>query len=234
MTTTEFFAMLLRRWYVVVVGLGATLTVTVAVGHPAPVYWTSTTVVVVRPVTKSTPNALQNQDPMTPVASLVVLRFNGGLMKIKPSSKDAPLYGRGMRRAVQVQVRNLGSQWAPQIQDPNIDIQVVDGSPEAVHARLKETTDRLAAILAEVQAELGVADATRLSLANGPPAPVSQIPANPRRAQVVVLLLGGVLTSVVVRAFEALTGRRRSSRSPRSGSRSQDVHARAMLEETLC
>lgn len=226
-TAGEFLRLALHRWYVVLACCAITGGAVLSISHPASLYWSRATVVVVRPTTAWNPNTLQNQDPTTPAASALVLRINHGTTAVHLAAQDAPLYGVGIDAGVQIQVRNLGSQWQPQIQDPNIDIQVVDHTPEEAMARMDHIIAELKGQFAELQRDLGVQPARRMTLDGGHGMSVVEVVPNPKRAQLIAAILGGIGTVLCVRWSDRLLTRRRRPRSREAPARGGRDAARA-------
>src|SRR6476659_4104392 len=133
MTSRELVRLILRRWYLVIVGMLVTLAVLWPTTHRPGVDWTQVEVVLLPPTFEEFPN--QYEDPqysMSALAGVIVTDFNGGHTPLQTATSDTTLYGEGVRNGTQVRMLNLGTQWSPLYDLPRIDVQVVGDDPAAV------------------------------------------------------------------------------------------------------
>lgn len=221
MSTREFLAVAARRWYVVAVGLLLTLGVLVAVAQAAGVYWAKTTLVVLTPVTLGEgPNVLTDQSPVS-IAALVVMDVNKQPLTVNAGTAEATLYGLGGRRETSVHLRRSGSQWKPSADQPYIDIEAVDDSPEAVRRRLDAAVRDVRATSDRLQSSLGVQPRFRTFLQGSPLKPVvAWVPPSRPRALAGTLLGGLALTGIAVvltdRVLPSTPKRRHDGKSEKS------------------
>lgn len=172
MTSGEFFALMLKRWYVLLLGIGLTLMVAWSMGHRPGVYWSQVNVVLLSPTSQDFPNELE--DPpyaLAPLASLIVADFNGVDRPLLTAASDTTLYGEGEREGVLVRMPNHGNQWRPLYTTPTIDVQVVDSSPEAVSNEVDNVISELDQLLTERQNALGVDQFSRATIIASPTDP---------------------------------------------------------------
>ena len=130
-TSRELLSLVLRRWYLVLLGAAISIGALYLVTHKPGVYWSQISVLLLAPVHKFYPNNLENpHDALAPVAGLLVADWNGVDRPPLMATGDTALFGEGQRQGIEVRVPNEGSQWQPAYLTPNIDVQVVDSNPE--------------------------------------------------------------------------------------------------------
>lgn len=219
MTARELVRLLLRRWYVMVVGAALTLGAMSQVWSAPGLYWTQFDVVLLVPQSERFPNNIE--DPrlsITPMAGLLVTEFNGDERPRQLASSSTTLYGEGVRSGHLVRLPNRGSQWLPIYSSPTIDVQVVDSDPDVVADKAAQISARLAAILKARQDELRVDEATRMSAIVSPSDPVvSSIPTSRSRALLATGLVGATLSIALVYWLERWRLARRAARAPSRG-----------------
>ena len=218
MTTMDLLRLVLRRWYLMVLGCVASVLVLHQSLHVPPVYFAQVKVVLLPPRDDLFPNYLE--DPrfdMTPLAGVIVSDYNKGVRPPLLASSDTTLYGEGLRNAVQVRLANDGTQWLPIYSRPNIDVQVVGAQPAPVAAQAAEVGSELTALLQQRQDELGISSAMRVGALISPQEPVVvQIGGSRVRTLGSVALLGGALTAIAVVQFDRWVAlRRRRQADPR-------------------
>lgn len=172
MTSRGLAAVLLRRWYLVLLGAVLTVAGTYATTHRPGVYWTGYEVVLLAPSERYYVNKLE--DPhyeLAPLAGVFVRQWNESHPGLLTASAETRLYGEGERSAVQVRMSNQGSQWKPLYPSPAIDVQVVDTSPELVAERSAETLAQIEDLLRTTQDAAGVSAAWRIVPLQSPSAP---------------------------------------------------------------
>ena len=156
---------------------------------------------------------------MTPLAGLIVADFNGIHRPLLTSSSETTLFGQGVRQGVMVRMPNQGNQWQPVYASPNIDVQVVDLSTEAVALEARRVTAELNDLLAKRQQELGVQPSIRATMiASSADPTIVYISGSRARALGAIGLLGMAITTISVYWIELLLVRRRQ---PGSGERGE-------------
>lgn len=221
MTSRDLLGLVLRRWYLMLLGAAVSVAALHGVLHRPGVYWVGFNVVALAPTEVYYPNKLENPHyELSPIAGVVVREWNGAHPALLTASSDTSLYGEGLRSAVQVRMVNQGSQWRPLFPVPVIDIQVVGSSPDAVAAEAERVTDEVTSLLNQRQQAGRVPATARIDVLTSPAHPTVTYHAGSRvRSAAATALLGAVGTTVGVIWFERLLIWRRQ-RSKGSVSRS--------------
>jgi uncharacterized membrane protein len=211
MTSRELLSLVLRRWYLMLVGAVVSVAVLHGVVQRPGVYWTGFNVVVLAPTEAFYPNKLENPHyEMSPVAGVLVREWNGAHPPLLTASSDTSLYGEGRRSGVQVRMVNQGSQWRPLFPVPVIDIQVVGARPEVVAAEARRVRTEVEELLRRRQDAGLVPDTARMVTITSPPQPTVTYHAGSRvRSAGATGLLGAVGTTVAVYWLERLRAWRR-------------------------
>lgn len=214
MTSRELAKLILRRWYLVLVGLVATIAILWPTTHRPGVYWTQVEAVVLPPTFDRFPNRYEDpQYSLSALAGVIVTDFNGGDAPLQTASSGATLYGEGVREGSQVRMLNLGTQWNPLYDLPRIDVQVVGDDSVAVAEQANQITTRLADLLAQRQRDLNVDPALTATMTTSPSEPsVYYITGSRTRAMAAGGIVGLVLTISAVYALEKFLTRRRTGR----------------------
>jgi hypothetical protein len=201
MTSRELLRLVLRRWYLMLLGAAISVGALYLITHRPGVYWTQFNVVLLAPADKHYyPNKLENaHDQLAPMAGLLVADWNGVDRPLLTSSGETTLFGEGQRQGIQVRVPNEGSQWAPRYFSPNIDVQVVDRNPDRVAQEARRVTAELNALLQKRQDALGIQPAMRMTIIVSPANPnIEYVSGSRTRAALATGLVGAALTTVVV------------------------------------
>lgn len=173
MTARDVIAVLIRRWYLLLAAALISLGVlAVVVASQKPVYYTRFDVMVLPPRNTVFPNNIE--DPhyaMAPLAGVLVNDVAASHRAPLLGSPDTTLYGQGIRSGWQLRLPNTGSQWQPIYDLPNIDVQVVDSSPEQVRDRAEIIQVQLQKALDKRQDALDIAPGMRASLLSSPHEP---------------------------------------------------------------
>lgn len=216
MTARELLRVLLRRWYLVALGAVLSLGLLGFAWTRPPVYWTQFQVLVLSPIDALNPNSIE--DPpytLPPVAGLVAGDYNDGHAPLQLGSPDTTLYGEGVRRGSRVRLVNNGTQWRAMYNEPALDVQVVDGSPEAVAKEADRIRRELSGLLDERQDEIGVRDRLRLTTRAVPEDPViHQVGGSRMRVGAAMAVAGASMTILCVYWLELWLRRRRREEPP--------------------
>lgn len=200
MTVRDIFLLVVKRWYIVLLGGVLTLTLTWFVQQQEKVYFTQFNVVLLPPTYEFFPNKYADpQYRLSPLASVLVAEWNGEDQPLLTASSESTLYGMGARKGSLVRMPNLGNQWSPQYPNPTIDVQVVDQSPELVSAEADRIVMELADLLDSTQADLGVAPDFRASLVASAADPVVYQVSGSR-----VRTLGGLAAAGLIATLSAM------------------------------
>lgn len=228
MTTTELLRILLRRWYLVLVGAVLSLGLLYTATHQQAVYWTQYNLLLLQPVGADHTNYLSNpKHALYPLAGVVVRDFNAGSNQPLLASPDTTLVGQGMRSGVQVRLPNQGSQWQPTFQANYLDVQVVDASPEAVLAQTEAVRVKVSQLLKARQEPANVVPGMQVTgIANTDDPVIYQVGGNRMRAAAAVAIAGAATTLFGVVLFDRwwlLRRRRRPAARPSSSEASSEV-----------
>lgn len=212
MTSRDLFRLLVRRWYLVLVGAAIALAVAATVSKPAGIYWTQFNVVLLPPTYEEFPNEFEDSPySLAPLAGVVVAQYNGIDPSLLTSSSDTTIYGMGERSGVMVRMPNQGNQWIPIYSSPNIDVQVSDSTPEQVATQAKETIADLQQILTELQASLGIAPSARVTMiASAADPAIVHVSGSRVRALGAIGIVGAATTIASIYWLERLVLRRRT------------------------
>ena len=213
MTSRAFLGLMLRRWYLLLLGAAITLAVAATTTDRGSVYWTEFHVVLLSPTNEDFPNELE--DPpysLAPLGGVIVAEYNGTNPSLLTSSSDTTNYGMGERTGVMVRMPNQGNQWFPTYSSPNIDVQVVDRSPERVLQQSQQVKRDLEGILERLQRSVRVAPGARVSMISSPAEPaIVHVAGSRMRALGALGIVGASLTAVSIYWLERLLIRRRKS-----------------------
>ena len=212
MTSRELLGVVLRRWYLMLLGAAISVVAVYLVTHRPGVYWTQVSVVVLAPVHKHYPNNLENpEDLLAPMAGVLVADWNGADRPLLAASGETTLFGEGQRRGIQVRVPNEGSQWQPLYLAPNIDVQVVDRDPETVAQETRRVSTELNALLEKRQDAMDIQTRARMTTIVAPAEPtIRYVSGSTARAALATAIVGAALTTIAVYWAERLLVRRRT------------------------
>jgi hypothetical protein len=199
MTSGELSRLVLRRWYLMLLGAAISVGALYLITHRPGIYWTQFDVVLLAPVDKNShSNKLEDaHDQLAPMAGLLVADWNGVDRPLLTSSGETTLFGEGQRQGIQVRVPNEGSQWAPRYFSPNIDVQVVDSNPETVAQEARRVSAELNALLQKRQDALSIQPAMRMTIMVSPAGPTIEYVSGSRtRAALATGLAGASLTII--------------------------------------
>jgi hypothetical protein len=200
MTSRELLSLVLRRWYLVLLGAAISIGALYLVTHRPGVYWSQISVLLLAPVHKFYPNNLENpHDALAPVAGLLVVDWNGVDRPPLMATGDTTLFGEGQRQGIEVRVPNEGSQWQPAYLTPNIDVQVVDSNPEIVAQQARRVSAELDGLLEARQDALGILPGQRLTTMVSPSDPtILYVSGSQTRAAAATGLVGATLTTLAI------------------------------------
>jgi hypothetical protein len=215
MTSRELLSLVLRRWYIMLLGAAISVVALYLITHRPGVYWTRVSVVVLAPVQKYYPNNFEDpHDALAPAASMLVADWNGVKRPLLMATSDTTLFGEGERRAIEVRMPNQGNQWQPLYFSPNIDVQIVDNNPELVAEEARRVSAELEGLLQKRQDAMGVQPSMRMTTIVSPTDPTIMYIAGSRaRAAAATGLVGATLTTIAAYWIERWLVWRRSRRA---------------------
>lgn len=200
MTIRQFLRLLLRRWYLVLVGAIVTVAGIVFMTHREGVYFAQFNAILLAPKEQYFPNQIENPPyPLAPLAGVVAAEWNDSNRPLFTASGDTTVVGLGVRRGAQVRVPNEGSQWQPIFSSPIINVQVVDRDPETVQREAKRIGAELKDILRTQQQSAGVRAQMQVTLITSPDEPaIAYIAGSRPRTAVATGLIGAAATLIIV------------------------------------
>ena len=234
MTAATFLGILLRRWYLVALGLVLGIAALGAIRSSEPVFWTEADVTFLAPE-REPAYWISGGSAMTLVefADIVKRRVNQDQQAVDLSLTNGTLYGAGVQNGFSVTLPNNGGQWNKTFTQPVLKVQVVDSSAEAVNNVLNGLLERINNATKELQAEQSVkgdlittqTTPSKSEVVFGGGTPVTRL-----KGAVVLEGLCLAVTSVATVYVDRLLLRRRASRhakhaaSPKTKSRQEMSH----------
>jgi hypothetical protein len=216
-TTYGVIRALARRWYVVLLGLVATLAVASSLHSRPGVYFVDGEVYLTAPAGARVDGIGDRNTSLISLAGLVEREVNALNDQEEPVSPDVTLPGMGVRHGTQVALPNSGGQWNYYFTRPVLLVQAVAATPEETRRMYDETVADVVESLERIQVADGISPDSRVTTRTVPHVPVvSFMGGFPTRAAAVALVLGLAVTTVLAVLVDhlVLTRRSRRSRSP--------------------
>lgn len=204
MIINDLVRALLRRWYVVIIGIACTGLVCLHVVTHDGVYWSRVDVILLAPASNAYPNSLTTRSgDLIQTAGIVETILNGTRQPRKMASTEATIIGQGVVDGFSVTLPDYGGQWAPNFNRPVLDVQVVASSPQEVRARQERIVGEIHSILEDLQAQASVDPVNRITAEVAVPTPTIHHAAGDRqRALLMSIVLGSAVTLVSVILLE--------------------------------
>lgn len=220
MTTGDLFRTLLRRWYVVVIGLLATFAGAVAVHGQEGVYTTRVDVQLIPPPTDTSLAETRLVDPndaLIALAGLIERELGDDEVdRREPVSPDTGLVDIGVVDGTLISLPNSGGQWGNMFNQPVLRVQAVAPTAEEAADRRNQAVASVRDVLERLQDQDGVAPRFRVASRLVPASPpVRYAAGHPTRATAVTGLIGLGLTCGAAVAMDRLM-RHRSHRRARA------------------
>ncbi|GAA1969441.1 hypothetical protein GCM10009798_32530 [Nocardioides panacihumi] len=214
MTTERLVRILLRRWYVVGLGLAITVLGMQQVRAQQGVFFSQVDVVFTAPPTRVAPNTIQaNASGLVSIAGMVAAEVNKASNTPVTASAGATLAGQGVRDGYQVRLPSDGGQWSRNFDRPVLDVQAIGAEPEMVRQRVVTVVAEIDRVLAELQNADGIPAEDQVKTLSAPTsAQIFYRKGNTSRATAVTALLGFWLTVVLTVAADSVLVRRRRAR----------------------
>ncbi len=162
--------------------------------HPTGVYASRQNVYFVAPALPDNSNrAAFTTDGVIATAGLVAQMVDPRLSGPNTTSETS-LSDEGYTHAERVKLPNAGGQWSLNFNQPVLDLQVVGTDPTQVDAQMRRLQSDVLTTLQRVQQRDGVRESRRITTAPVQPATVTHLTGDRRRATMMTVLLGSVLT----------------------------------------
>ena len=157
MTASTILGILLRRWYMVALGLALSMAALGAIRSSEPVFWTEADVTFLAPEREpaywiSGGSAMT----LTEFADIVRRRVNQEAPSIDLALTRGTLYGAGVQKGFSVTLPANGGQWNKTFSQPVLKVQVVDTSAERVNQVLAGVLDHINDATIRLQNEASV------------------------------------------------------------------------------
>jgi hypothetical protein len=206
MIIREVFAVLARRWYVVVTVVVSAVLLIGVMGSAREVYWTQVDLVFLPPSRPNEPgNALEGSDEsLVFFAAAVEKMVNAGHPPLILASPEATLYGAGVERGSSIVLPNAGGQWQTNFNQAVLTVQVVDVSLPAAQERLRDTLAKVRHVVESRQEMAGVRTSAAIRVQASPEEPQFILVTGSRKRAILGML---VLTTGVAVAGSLLTDR---------------------------
>ncbi len=144
MTFRDIVAAMLRRWYLPLIALVLASGVWLLWARDGGCFTTSTVVSFTLPSRATLlPESGVDDESVIAFAGVVAQEINGGRPAPRYASRDAPLYGVGVRRGVLVGLPDSGGQWSSSFARAEIEIQIVGRTAEEVRVQQRSLLDRV-------------------------------------------------------------------------------------------
>lgn len=152
MTFRDIVAAMLRRWYLPLIALVIAGGGWFLWARDGGCFTTSTVVSFTLPSRASLlPESGADDESVIAFAGVVAQEINGTRPAPRYASRDAPLYGVGVRQGVLVGLPNSGGQWARSFARAEIEIQIVARTPDEVQVRQRSLLARVFQITRDQQ-----------------------------------------------------------------------------------
>ena len=208
MALRNLVAVIVKRWYVLLIGIACTF-LTVGLFSSAPgVYSTQVDVVFLPPTYPQRGNPLEGRsDSLIYFAAIIEREVNMAPNDVR-SSGSTTLYGSGIRSGHQVILPDGGGQWQTSFGRQVLSVEVVDPSEEKVREMLDEQLARIRETVQKIQDDQGVVPRDQIRTALAPPEPVvTYVGGSPTRAAIGILLLGLTVSFLMTVIVDRLLAR---------------------------
>jgi len=217
----DVLASLPRRWYVVLIGVIATVVGILLVQVAEPVYYSRAQVYFLAPASQVNPNTLRVRSlDLVAAAGVVAKTVNGTDGLTGTASPDATLIGRGILDGTAVTLPDNGGQWSVSYDTQALNVEVAARTAAEVRSRQTELFSRIDDALTTLQRDQGVPAANLITTEILPADPfVVPYGGDRRRAQGMILVLGVAGTMLAVGSIELAARRSGAQRGRRARSR---------------
>jgi hypothetical protein len=195
-TTATVFQSVLRRWYVTLLGLAATVLVVASMLTSKGVYWSQVNVVFLPPhdATEQT-GLVSSSKSVIAMAGLVEREVNATRTMGASTSAQVQLTDTGVRHGSLVLLPNLGGQFDYNFAEPVLSVQAAGSTPAEVRRRRDAAVAEINGWLRRLQSRDGTVPSRMITTRLSPQAaPVLYNNGHPSRAAGVALFVGLGLT----------------------------------------
>lgn len=209
MTIWDLGGVLVRRWYLLLLGLLCTAIACMVVNGQPGVYFSRAEVVLLVPPGLGDRNTLTTTSSDAVVLAGVVAKIiNGAESEPRAASPEVTIVGRGVDDGYSLQLPDLGGQWAPSFPRQVLDVQVAGPDAEAVHERMQGLIERIDNELSTLQIDANVAPSERISAQSTPSQPsVVYLGGSRTRALAMTALVGLTMTLGAIAIIDRLIDR---------------------------
>ncbi len=197
MTVHELFGCLVRRWYVVLLGLALTAAAVAGVRTLPGVWFGQVNVVFLVPSEgRYNPLSVTTQSLIT-TAGAVARAVAPPEQRYRVTAEGVTLLDEGIRHGHSVRLPNAGGQWDYRFDDPILDVQATGATPEEVEAEMTTALTSIEEQLRAFEDRAGVIESGRILMRLNPTEPVYRYDDGSRvRAAAAAGLVGVTLTCV--------------------------------------
>lgn len=209
MTIWDVLSAMVRRWFIVILGVALTAAACYWADTRPGVYSSVNLLTLYPPISKTNPNPLSvTSRSVVDLAGVLATTLSAG-DRLRFSSQDVPLSGTGTLDGYSVRQHDNGWQWSPQFDRPEIVLRVTGPTPEAVAARMATLTEEAQQVLTDLQDAQNVKKRNRVTMSADTDNPriIYEHPSG-TRSLLAVGLLGGLLTLQAVLLVDWLARRR--------------------------
>ena len=217
MTVDDLLGAIRRRWAVMLAGVLLTLVACLVTWRAPGVYWASTKVYFLAPVTAREPNQLAPDNSVAiAFAGLIQTEVNGGIPPRGAVSPDVTLVDEGIYDGWSVLLPDTGGQWADDFPESSLIVQASGPSAKVVQSRMEGLIDQITRLVAADEDAAHVPVASRVDFTLSPSTVAVQYSNGHRSRAVAIIMLLGVglsLAACIVVDRVAATRRRRGEQA---------------------
>jgi hypothetical protein len=211
MVYRDVWRVVLRRWWVLLLGVMLTAGACVMVQRAPGVYWASTKVIFLPPPAPGQMNPIApDSGSVIPLAGIIQDEINQGSPPLGSNGQDVTLVDQGIYDGWSVRLPNSGGQWATNYADPFLIVQASGPSAEVVKNRMHDLIDRITELAAAHEDAAAVPASARISFTMSPAVVAVRYSNGYRsRALMIIGLLGVGLSLAACIVVDRLAASRR-------------------------
>lgn len=217
MTVHDLLGCLIRRWYVVLVGIVLTVGGVMWIRAVPGVWFGQVNVVFLVPSEgRYNPLSVTTQS-LVSTAGAVARSVAGPDARYQATADGVTLLDEGVTHGHTVRLPNAGGQWDYRFDDPILDVQAVGATPEEAEAQMAEALAQVDQALSRLEDRAGVPETDRILTRLNPVEPVFRYDDGSRmRALGAAGLIGALLTCIAAVGVDTLARARRAARGENS------------------